>query len=203
MNTIIPSSGNSGWERARQRVTIGQYQARASTTTTFYSLVYHYYEQLIAIWDTCYQQRYGFLRPAVEATFRAYLDCGRYENGCARIRCHDCCYELYVPFSCQKRGACASCAAKKAVLFGQKLHQEVLLPVPHHHIVFTLPKRYRGYFKNRKLLPILFKAAWKALTRGNGVDTGVPGAVMALHTAGETLTFNPHLHAIVSAQSVS
>ena len=198
MNAITYHSG-SGWERVREGVGIGHYQGRTSTSTDLYGLVHHYYEKLIEVWESCYEQEYGFLRPVVEATFKAYLDCGRFENGCVRIRCPDCCHELYVPFSCQKKGVCPSCAAKRAVLFGEKLHEEILLLVPHHHIVFTLPKRYRGYFKSRNLLPIIFKAAWKAIRVCGGIDNHVPGAVMALHTAGETLKFHPHIHAIVTA----
>jgi hypothetical protein len=71
-------------------------------------------------------------------------------------------------------------------MFGEKLHNEVLANVPHQHVVFTIPKRIRPYFlRDRTLLGILFRGAWKALKSllGSSQIKTVPGAVMALHTA--------------------
>ncbi len=70
------------------------------------------------------------------------------------------------------------------------------------HMVFTLPKRIRRYFQfDRQLLAGIATAAWDAIrqvvTESLGPDT-IPGAVLALHTAGETLGWNPHAHLIVA-----
>ena len=64
-------------------------------------------------------------------------------------------------------------------------------------MVFTIPKRIRPFFRhNRALHDILFKAAWGALQQ-ESCSANV-GAVMSLHTAGETLAYHPHIHALVT-----
>jgi hypothetical protein len=71
----------------------------------------------------------------------------------------------------------------------------VLEEVPNRHVVFTIPKRLRGYFRyNRKLHSILFRAAWGSIDEVLGIGGGVPAAVLTLQTAGEALNFHPHLH---------
>ena len=70
----------------------------------------------------------------------AFLDCGRYQGGFARLRCGTCRSEHLIAFSCQTRNFCPSCQVKRAALFGEFLTQRVLLQVPHRHVVFTIPK---------------------------------------------------------------
>lgn len=99
----------------------------------------------------------------------------------------------------KRRGLCPSCSAKRAVLFAEHLQEHVLLPYPHRHLTFTIPKRLRVYFRyDRRLLAELYRAAWKCYSEY--VAELLPGAstgcVMALHTAGETLNWHPHIHAI-------
>lgn len=77
----------------------------------------------------------------------------------------------------------------------------MLKPVPHRHMVFSLPKRLRPYFKyNRKNCDLLFKAASETVKElfHAVLPEGEPGAVFALQTHGESLNFNPHIHGIVS-----
>ena len=67
--------------------------------------------------------------------------------------------------------------------------------MPNRHLVFTIPKRLRGYFRyNRKLHSVLFRAAWRSIDEVLGIEHGVPAAVLTLQTAGEALNFHPHLH---------
>lgn len=175
MNTAPnnPPKSSSRWGQAKATVSIGSYLPRQNHQSAIYRLVFHYHEQLVSLWESCFHQRYGLLRPVVESAFRAYLDCGVYERGCVRIRCPDCAHELYLAFSCKRRGICASCAAKRGVIFGEKLPMEVLAPVPHQHVVFTIPKRIRPYFlHDRTLLGILFRAAWRALQESARIDRG-------------------------------
>jgi hypothetical protein len=89
------------------------------------------------------------------------------------------------------------------VLFGEHLHKNVLLKVPHRHVVFTIPKRIRQFFlHNRSLNGILFQSSWRSLKsvhRMRRVQSSARqfGAVMSLHTCGETLSHHPHIHALV------
>ncbi len=85
--------------------------------------------------------------------------------------------------------------AKRAVKFAEHLYEKVLQPVPHRHVVFTIPKRLRGYFRySRELNGILFNAAWGAIDEVLASKAAVPAAVLTLQTAGEALNFHPHLH---------
>jgi hypothetical protein len=38
---------------------------------------------------------------------------GVLRHGCLRLRCDDCCAEHAIPFSCKRRGVCASCVGRR------------------------------------------------------------------------------------------
>ena len=119
----------------------------------------------------------------------AYLDCGRLHGGFARIRCESCGAEHLLAFSCRRRGICGSCQAKRSALFAEWLVEEVLLPVPHRHVVFTIPKALRGLIeRERRLHGLMARAAWEVLRdalREAAVEPeGVPGMVVSLQTFG-------------------
>ncbi len=85
------------------------------------------------------------------------------------------------------------------MLFAENLHENVLFSHPHRHLVFSLPKRLRIYFKfDRRLFSLLYRAAWETWTEWvDGVLPGAkPAAVLALHTAGALLNWHPHIHGI-------
>ena len=72
--------------------------------------------------------------------------------------------------------------------------------VSHSHIVFTIPKMLRLYFKyDRSLMKYLYWSAWeslKALSLSGNNGEGECGAIMSLHTSGSLLNFHPHIHAL-------
>ena len=103
-------------------------------------MVYQERERLEREWEVRYQAEYGVLRREVVETLDGYLNCGILVHGAARVSCELCQHSMVVPFSCKRRGVCPSCAAKRAVVFAEHLHSEVLQPVPHHHAVFSVPK---------------------------------------------------------------
>lgn len=92
---------------------------------------------------------------------------------------------------------------KRKLLFAEHLHDHVLRPdAAHRHAVFSIPKRLRLYFRyDRQRNGLLFDAAWHALRESfkAAARGGVPGAVMALHTAGDLVNFHPHIHALLTA----
>jgi hypothetical protein len=133
-------------------------------------------------------------------SFDAYLNCGILRHGCARAVCEECNHSELIAFSCKERVLCPSCSAKRSHIFAETLNENILLPHPHKHVVFTIPKRLRPYFKyDRRLLKLLYKAAWKAWRDyAEGVHAeGTPAGIMSLHTAGDLLNFHPHLHALL------
>ena len=156
------------------------------------------------VWEERFQQDYGFLRAEVSETFDAYLNCGILESGVARIRCPDCGHSSVVAFSCKKRGVCPSCNAKRAILFAEHLCEEVLKAVPHRHLVFSIPKIIRPYFRyDRKRSSILFQASWETISKMYDVliPGGTPGAIPTFQSAGANLKWNPHIHSIATSGS--
>ena len=183
------------WDRVKSKCQ--HYRRRSPDTTNLYRIVYHHRERLEYEWEARFQQTYGFLRNEVQQVLDEYLNCGLLEHGAARVYCDSCKHSLFVAFSCKKRGICPSCGAKRAVKFAEHLHNSVLEDVDHRHLVFSIPKRLRPYFRyNRKLCSILFQAAWQSLREY--FSEGEVGVVLTLQTAGESLNWNPHLHGFVT-----
>ena len=162
-------------------------------------MVYHNLEELKYTWEDRFQSEYGVFRSEVNKAFRDFLNCGILYHGCAMARCESCSHSELIAFSCKKRGICPSCDAKRAVIFAEHLYQNVLPHYPTSHIVFTIPKRLRVFFKyNRKLTKHLYTAAWN--TWKELIEDAFPdcesGMIMSLHTAGDLLNFHPHVHAL-------
>ena len=111
--------------------------------------------------------------------------------------CGSCRKSVLVAFSCRGRSLCPSCEKKKQLRWAQWLHEEVLLPVAHRHLVLTIPRLLRPLFhRRRELLGDLARAgaeAVKELVRRASTDTDArPGIVVSVATAGDLLQWNPH-----------
>lgn len=186
------------WDNSKKQ--LAQRTRRRPEETVLYRLVYEYRDELEWCWEDRFQPEYGALRDEVLAAFDAYLNCGILLHGCARVECEKCDHSELIAFSCKRRNLCPSCDAKRALLFGEHLHENVLQPFDHSHQVFTIPKRLRPYFKfNRKLLRKLYtaaKCAWNDVIEDAFPFAWNTGSVMALHTAGDLLNFHPHIHSL-------
>jgi hypothetical protein len=138
----------------------------------------------------------------VTRAVEAFLRCGIAHFGFARLRCQGCGRNRFLAYSCRTRQLCPSCAAKRVAAFTDWVASEVLEPVSHRQVVFTIPKVLRPVFrKNRKLLGLLCRSAWETLKemhQGAFPEEDVRGAaVIAVHTTGDQLQWHPHLHALV------
>ena len=187
------------WDSKKKE--LRHYKRRHPESTPLYRIAYQERQNLEYQWEHQFQQTFGALRFEVLESIDKYLNCGILAHGCARIVCDTCKHSEVIAFSCKQRDICPSCAAKRALMFAEHLHTEVLKPVPHRHIVFSLPKRIRVFFKyDRNLGKILFKAAWETVLELYSIITpGAPGAVLVIQTSGESLNFNPHIHGIISS----
>ena len=180
------------------------YHPREPKKSPLWQILNRHYEDFEKSYDERFEKKYGFFRPVIGEVVRSYLKCGDLKEGFARVRCNDCGYEFLLQFSCKVRCCCPSCQAKRAVLFGHHLTENVFYPVPHRQYVFTIPIMLRIYFKHdRSLLTRLCQCAYKSLLiflrEVVGLKEGVPGVVMTIHTFGVSPEkFHPHLHAIVS-----
>jgi len=179
------------------------YRPRNPRSTPLYRLVGALYDTVKGVWEERFEQRYGFWRGFVDGVVNAYLDCGLYESGFARVRCSGCSGEFLVATSCQKRGFCPSCGAKRAAAFAAFLADEVLEQVGHAMWTFSLPKMIRPYFIHHpELRGKLCRAAHETVhemmaAAAIGTDGFRTGMVAITATAGDLLNINPHVHAIV------
>jgi hypothetical protein len=160
--------------------------------------VYELHEELQWVWEDRFQREYGCFRDEVKESLEKYLSCGIVRHGCARAECECCGHAELIAFSCKQR-FCPSCDAKRAHLFAENLVENILGDAPVAHVVATIPKRLRAYFKyDRKLLGILYTAAWEAWKEA--VNDELPdmdtGSVAALHSAGDLLQWHPHIHSM-------
>ncbi len=167
-----------------------------------YQLVESTYERVKGQWEERFERSYGFWRGSVDDTVYAFLDCGVYEQGFARVFCDTCKSEYLLAFSCSRRGFCPSCAAKRGAIFGAFLGEEVVEEVDHSLWTFTVPRLLRPYFLHRReLLGKLCRAAWETvcelIAQATGDDVR-PGMVAAVHTAASNLRWHPHIHALGS-----
>lgn len=149
------------WERHSSR--LYEYSRREPEKSALYQILYNYRDEFEQRYEELFEEWYGFLRGNVLDSFDAYLNCGILKHGCARAVCEECNHSELIAFSCKERVLCPSCSAKRSHIFAETLHEKILLPHPHKHFVFTIPKRLRLYFKyDRGLFKLLYQAAWKA-----------------------------------------
>jgi len=85
----------------------------------------------------------GNLAVWVTPRFKAYLKCGRLEEGFPRLRCEQCHAEKLVAFSCNKRGFCPSCGARRMVETAALLADAVLPERPLRQWLLSLPHALR------------------------------------------------------------
>ena len=169
----------------------------------FYRTIEDHFGEFAIHHEERFEREDGPLRSVVGKVIDQYLDCGILTSGFARVRCPKCHAEYPCPFSCQTRNSCGSCQQKRALLFAEKLREEILAPVPHRHMIFTIPVALRRLFlRERRLLGVLARNTFETATRCQravlGRDDGVPGMVVALQTFGSQIQWNPHIHSLLS-----
>lgn len=148
-----------------------------------------------------YRARAGArLLPSHDRAMRDIEGCRTTAMGGHVEHCTTCGERHVVYHSCRNR-ACARCGAGRAALWVAK-QQELLLPVPYFHVVFTLPAELRGVVRahQKKLIAVLFRAAFESLSRVCADERhlgGKIGALAVLHTWTRTLEWHPHVHLLV------
>src|SRR3954466_16146363 len=121
-------------------------------------------------------------------------------------RCEACDHVAIAYNSCRNRH-CPKCQGQVARAWLAE-RQADLLPMPYHHVVFTLPAPIAAIaFQNKAVVyAILFKAAAEAMTtlaanpRRLG---GAIGGVAVLPTRGQALMHHPHVHCVVPSGGLS
>jgi hypothetical protein len=121
-------------------------------------------------------------------------------------RCEDCAHTRIAYNSCRNRH-CPKCQGAAAKQWLAEREAE-LLPVPYHHVVFTLPAAIAdiAYQNKTVIYDILFKASAETLIT-IAADPKHLGARIAitsvLHSWGSAMTHHPHVHMIVPGGGIS
>jgi len=164
------------------------YRSRRMPETSFYQLVDKYFDEFKRVYPRRYRSDFGPWRSVVDEVVEKFLRCGVVDYGFARVRCKECNHEMFVSFSCKRRGFCPSCHQKRTLNLANHLVENVFADVAHRQYVFTIPKRFRLYFRyNRDLLSELARCAWRAVRDVYGFVLGeeyMPGMVATIQTFG-------------------
>lgn len=148
-----------------------------------------------------YLARFGkAVLPSQARALRDIVRCRTPEMGAHVSLCEDCGTEHTQNHSCRNR-ACAQCGAERTATW-LKTQQELLLPVPYFHVVFTVPANLRFLIRShqKKALTVLFRAAFESLSElcaDKHYLGGRVGALAVLHTWTRTLEWHPHVHMLV------
>lgn len=143
----------------------------------------------------------------VQKVLQRLQTCRTASMGYHLYRCSDddCQHIKYQYHSCRDRH-CPNCGAVKKQEWIEARMQE-LLPVKYYHVVFTLPHELNSLVMgHRKLLyKLLFEASSQTLlsfAQDPQYLGALPGIISVLHTWGQSLSFHPHIHCIVSGGDI-
>jgi hypothetical protein len=179
------------------------YAPRRPQASPLYRLLADHFETLTRVYEERYEPTHGPLRAVVAEVVGRFLDCGLLEHGFARVRCAACRAEFLVAFRCKGRGFCPFCQARRLAEWSLWLDEQLLAPVPHRHVVLTIPKRLRAYFlHDRRRLGLLSHTAHRALAAYVGAALGernvVPVVIRLAQRSGSLAHWHPHLRLVVS-----
>lgn len=167
-----------------------------------------HWRDFLTAYPAHYEAKFGRVDGWKLKEAKKILTCGQFGRGFKWHECENCKVVLAVPFSCRSR-LCLSCYRKR--LFGWSIHlSKVLNPaLPHFHVVFTMPGRLADLLFVRKINPrflsILAARVYAKRQRAT-VNVGEefkPGILSTVHLAGNSLNFNPHVHAIATRDLVN
>ena len=149
-------------------------------------------------WDVYQYEHRDELRAVEIEEVEKMLRC---ENLGYRLYCCPGCGELKViHFGCNSR-VCTHCGKKFTDRWADSIARK-MLNVKHRHVVFTIPKELRSFFReDRSLLKILMDCAIATIAdvmERKLKYKAVPGAVVVLHTYGKDMKHNSHLHCLVT-----
>ena len=141
--------------------------------------------------------------PYTRGVFDRLKNCRTHASGYRKLQCNnaECHEEHYLYNSCGNRH-CPQCGAARTLDWIQQRSKEIL-PCNYYHIVFTQPHELNSLvLGNRKvLLELLMQSSKYALMKLSSDEQwlgGSPAIISVLHTWGQTMSFHPHVHCIVS-----
>jgi len=138
--------------------------------------------------------------PCVITALEKFTECGVLRYGAVRYRCPECGHDIFVAFSCKRRGLCPSCDAKRSAIMVTAALDRLLPPARYRKWVLVIPKRLR-YFVNARpdLAGHLSKLLAGEINRYlKQKAAGVPAQLHFIQRFGGALNLHIHIHAVVS-----
>lgn len=140
------------------------------------------------------------LGPEQRRLLHSVLACRTPALGGQVLLCPDCGHRKEVFHSCRNRH-CPNCQAQAQDEW-IAARAASMLPVPHFHVVFTLPSELRGLCRSHPaaMYDLLVRSCGEVLLRlGQEKLAAQLGVTVVLHTWTRELKYHPHAHCIVSA----
>ena len=160
--------------------------------------------ELLREQSEAYRRAHPRLIPEHERLLRDLQVCRTAALGGHVFECDSCDYKVPVYNSCRNR-SCPQCQALDQARWIEARSKR-LLPVGHHHVVFTVPQQLRAVARAhpRAFFKIMFTAVRETLMGLSATLLGMqPGVTAVLHTRTRELLFHPHVHCIVTAGGLS
>lgn len=182
-----------------------RYRARNAQASPLYRIVQDHLEEYLVRPRDPSDRRPG-PNPLIEKSLRSFLECGIHRFGVIRYRCKECGNDLFVAYSCKRRGVCPSCDSKRAVVSVARATDELLPDAGYRQWVLVIPKRLR-YFVH--LDPSLAGAISAILARRielylrRKAPGGYPAQIHFIQRFGERLNRHVHVHAVVAEGTFS
>jgi hypothetical protein len=142
----------------------------------------------------------------IDRELAEYLRCGILAHGFARVRCSTCNDELLVAFSCERRGICPSCTARRMADTAAHLVDRVLPSAPYRQWVLSVPKPLRLRLARDPAwtswvggLIVRAVGVWqRRVARARGVGAPLTGAITFVQRFGGLVNLNVHFHVLVA-----
>jgi len=180
------------------------FRPRVPRASPLYQLVQDHFEELKCVYAERFEATCGPWQEHWTATVEAFMRCGDWHFGFARVWCFTCKHSFLTAFSCGARAFCPSCEAKRRALWTEHLLEDVLpRECSFRMLVFTVPRCIRPtLMRRRSLLGVVSRIAYETTLRLlerelPGVD-GLPYFVSSLQLWGNSINSHPHLHCLVS-----
>ncbi len=163
--------------------------------------------EIFRLHGPAYRQQFGrSMLPSHRRAMQDIEQCRTAARGGQLYYCDQCKDQRYSYHSCKNRH-CPKCGNEQANDWLDQ-QQQLLLPVPHFLVTFTLPAELRTIARsNQKLIyNLLFRTAAQALLKlaqDPRFVGGQIGMVGVLHTWTRQLIFHPHVHFIVTGGGLS
>ena len=150
-------------------------------------------------WDQ-FSKRFKLkIRPVVFKEVEKFRYCGDISKGFRLYVCEGCHAVKKVPIRCKGK-FCPTCSVGESERWSEIVSQD-MFHTTHRHIVFTIDEGLRTiflkYYREILLKGLMDDAAQVILDYFKKQKIR-PGIILALHTFGSKLEFNPHVHMIVT-----